>query len=338
VKKCRLKRWGILIRKKNIKISRAALICVTVAVALNVIGVGYASWNDSVSISSAISTGRIDVAFCNVHFNNNPNGDKKDTGNKKYNDINLDLDPNTILIKGKMYYANDIVLKYDVENNSTIPVDMCNVSNKKYKFENNGFVIINSGIIKIHIPKVDGNYEVTVPMEFESKFGSWKKTLYIKLDINVELDKNKCNVQDAESTAPSALSAETLSETPVDNIEANAESVEESDNNVETVDIVGNTGELKEDTQTQIEKISESLENLSDAIVVESKSDNLVEPVGNIEANVESIVENDNNVETVEIKDNTEELKEDNQIEIEKINEVLDKMSDAIIVESRSND
>lgn len=296
-----LEEVGILVDKKNMKIYRVALICGTIAIALNLIGVGYAAWNEGVSINSTISTGSIDVIFSNVNFNNNPNGDKEDNGNKKSNDIKLDFNSDTILVSGTMYYNNDIVLKYEVMNNGTLPVDISSVSNEKYEFENGGFIIVNpdSGTIKIHIPKVDEYYDVTVPLKFKAKFGSWEEILYIKLGITVEQKKDKENPANDEMPTTSTSIEQEISEPSFNDAEVKEEYVKAADNNIKL-----------EDTLTKLEK------------------DILIE----LKANTEEI---HNNVELDKDEDIIKASEEDSKIE--KINKIFYDLSDAIVVESKSN-
>ena len=266
--------------KRNfIKVTKTALIGCAVVTALSVVGVGYAAWNDSLSIVSKISTGEMDVIFSNVYFNNNPNGDKKDTGNKKYNDISLAVDSSTILISGTMYYANDIVLKYEVVNKGTVPVEMTRLKEKKYEFENKGFIIINpnsgngsSGTIKIHIPQMDGEYNVEVPMEFELQYGSWKETLYIKLDIMVELANNKFMLQELQVTTSSPLFM---------NIIGNNILNESTESLEDKIQVIISEKEIDEPVTTTSSPtsidISKTLEKLSEAVIVDSKANNEVD-------------------------------------------------------------
>ncbi len=280
-----------MVRRKFIKVTRATLICSAVAASLSVMGVGYASWNRSVTAVSKISTGSIDLIFNDAYFCNNlsiegnfneandnetnfieinikdnSNGDIVHVENIISNDVSLEVDYNTILISGIMYYPNDIVLKYNVANEGTIPVQMINEDQEKYEFENGSFINIdhNSGTIIIHIPRVEGDYYATVPIEFKSKYGSWNETLYIDLNVSVELPNNQVTSASVISmgvTTSSAISMEVSQD-------SNAQPGKEVEVNVQhPVEVI----------KTETEKILEALDKLSSAIIVESKINNEVD-------------------------------------------------------------
>lgn len=280
-----------VVRRKFIKVTRATLICSAVAASLSVMGVGYASWNRSVTAVSKISTGSIDLIFNDAYFCNNlsiegnfneandnetnfieinikdnSNGDIVHVENIISNDVSLEVDYNTILISGIMYYPNDIVLKYNVANEGTIPVQMINEDQEKYEFENGSFINIdhNSGTIIIHIPRVEGDYYATVPIEFKSKYGSWNETLYIDLNVSVELPNNQVTSASVISmgvTTSSAISMEVSQD-------SNAQPGKEVEVNVQhPVEVI----------KTETEKILEALDKLSSAIIVESKINNEVD-------------------------------------------------------------
>ncbi|MCM1990228.1 hypothetical protein [Oceanirhabdus seepicola] len=389
-----------MVRRKFIKVTRAALICSTIAASLSVMGVGYAAWNKSVSIIGKISTGSIDVIFNEAYFNNNPNGDKNfdeihfgnklngdikdtaDTQAKKYNDISVEFDSNTILIRGIMYYPNDIVLKYNVVDEGTIPVEMINEGEKKFELENGGFIIINpiSETIKVHIPRADGYYTTIAPIEFKSKYGSWKETLFIDLNIFVELPNNEVTTSSAismEVTTSSAISMDISDNSRFnDSIDALSGEIEviisedesEDYNLIEDNEIdIEEESEANDQTQdngSELEERNETLDDLSDAIIVESESNNEVEEdssqieeetdneIEDNEIDIEEqseaddqsqdndpkVEENDSNTEPGEEVDvNDQQPEEETQTETEKILEALEKLSDAIIVDSKDN-
>lgn len=97
-------------RKGTKRLGKISIIYITAIFMLNLVGISYAYWNDSVDIATSISTGSIEPYF---DF-----GDSVGDG-----DIQVDLRNNgrTMVVRGRMEPGR-VKIKYDVQNSGNVPV------------------------------------------------------------------------------------------------------------------------------------------------------------------------------------------------------------------------
>jgi len=109
---------------------KTRFLVLALAVAVMLVGAGYAWWNQSLTIETNVSTGYIDVDLCNddadMYYRTETNSNY--VPDTKYATADSDISNNKITIDFlKMYPGSKGIATFDITNNSTL----------KVKFENN---------------------------------------------------------------------------------------------------------------------------------------------------------------------------------------------------------
>jgi len=102
-----------LANKNKKKRSGINLMIISSILSLNLIGIGYAQWNDGLNIVTSISTGNIDPIFIEKNIDNL---NDKGTLTAKM------LDKRIIWVEGQVETDYEGILSYGLQNNGSIPV------------------------------------------------------------------------------------------------------------------------------------------------------------------------------------------------------------------------
>lgn len=161
------------------------LILVSCVIGLGFAGVSYAAWTDNLKINTLLTTGKVKVAFSDPVIQNDEAGGLK-----------AEIDGDTLFIDGEVTVNTDILVKYTIDNNSTIPV--------KYEEDGEdipdalalqqGDTILEPGesernnALSIYFPE-PGDYEFEQNLTFvqynSKSGGGWKDTLKISIKVQV---------------------------------------------------------------------------------------------------------------------------------------------------------
>lgn len=305
-----------MVRKKIIKVTRTALIGSALVTALSVIGVGYASWNDTLNISSKITTGEMNVNFVQENycccykiigwgF----------IGVAKVN-VNVIPDSNKVQINITKFIVQSchsqkglwIELPVNIKNNGTFPVQRRDTygkySHKRliddhiriYTEDHIGVDKETDNLIKINLVDLsDGTTKIIFePMGLEI-FDSWKEELDVVVDVRTICDifntKENFQSQSIKATTSSVLSfneSEGIDPYAVEIDESEADELIERLMSRPSIPVINPKNKLDLNEQEDKEKIvtttpsvlsielSETLDKLSYAVIVETKGNNEV--------------------------------------------------------------
>lgn len=187
---------------KKVLLRPVKIIVLSCILALSLLGVGYAYWNDSLDTMTKLSMGSIKPLFSmnNCDFQQN-NGS-----------LNISVNDTFIDISGEIIRGDNYDLQYCIINEGTIPVKLNEQDIIKKLVTNNGIIIELENQFKILEPcaantlygelnintenAIAGSDSFKSELSFKPSVGfGWKKKLIIKGEINVinpppELDVN----------------------------------------------------------------------------------------------------------------------------------------------------
>lgn len=211
------------------------LILASCVIGLGFVGVSYAAWTDSLKINTLLTTGMVKVAFSDPVIQNDQTSGLK-----------AEIDGDTLLIEGEVAANTDILVKYTIDNNSTIPV----------RYEEDGEDIPDglalqqgdtilepgeserSNTLSIYLPE-PGDYEIEHNLTFaqsNTQSGSgWEDTLKISIKIQVVeeapvlpepllLDQNPLTEEDPIRDENKDESADTASGKDLDSVDVSDQS------------------------------------------------------------------------------------------------------------------
>lgn len=133
-----------MVKRKKKNHFRKSVIVISTIVLLNLLGVSYASWSDTLVINTRLSTGKLDINF--------------NTGGK------------TKIIEHKKKATEDreviYVIKDLIQDDSTVPIEF-----KKFNIDNDDIHIMNdNGTLRINTKKAEpGIYDYKIDLLFEQK-------------------------------------------------------------------------------------------------------------------------------------------------------------------------
>lgn len=100
-------------RRKKARLGKISKISIIVITTLNLVGITYAQWNDSLDINSIVSTGEIDPYFTNI----------VEPPNSPYGNLTVEIvDDKTIKVEGIVTKAYSGVILYQIRNKGTLPI------------------------------------------------------------------------------------------------------------------------------------------------------------------------------------------------------------------------
>lgn len=150
--------------------------------AINIFGISYAYWNDSVKVVAKVSTGNLDVSFCENNYDIETV--KSSDGDIIEIDFYKENGKDVMEIKGEVEEGYKAFIHYCVKNSGKIPVKLSNkanningdikiIVNQQHGVlrSNNSFYNSN-GNPKIHI---EANKEGTYNYDFILNFKQWNE-------------------------------------------------------------------------------------------------------------------------------------------------------------------
>lgn len=145
-------------RNKNKSVGRYIVLVSSIAM-INIMGVSYAYWNDNLNITTTVSTGKLDVKFCNqlsiTERGNNADGDLKAIPNGD----------GSVTISGWANPNYQAFVDFCVENVGTIPFKL--VSVEYIDGNNNIEKATDLSKIHIHIPNnAEGDYDKNIIFKY----------------------------------------------------------------------------------------------------------------------------------------------------------------------------
>lgn len=96
------------------------LILISCTIVLFFTGVGYSAWTDGLGMEMALTTGVVDLGFSDCDYK--IVRDKKDVSKDELDGLNVSINGDTLLITGEVTPKFKAFVKYEITNDSTIPV------------------------------------------------------------------------------------------------------------------------------------------------------------------------------------------------------------------------